>query len=84
MRRMHIFHLGPSEVKLGDVLYVRSPIAPFAMNSLFRCFQLIQWAPIYCSSNRVHLNTAAEMLAKIRTAQKEAGEDFAFEEQVCA
>lgn len=34
--------------------------------------------------NRCHLNTASEMLEKIRTAQKEAGEEFAFEEQVCS
>lgn len=31
---------------------------------------------------RAHLNTAGEMLSKIRTAQEEIGEEFAFEDQV--
>lgn len=31
---------------------------------------------------RAHLETAAEMLSKVRTVQQEAGEEFAFEDQV--
>ncbi|CAM9389606.1 unnamed protein product [Ectocarpus sp. 12 AP-2014] len=38
--------------------------------------------PPDCESARAHLNTAAEMLSKIRTAQEDMGEEFAFEDQV--
>ncbi|CAM9905613.1 unnamed protein product [Pylaiella littoralis] len=38
--------------------------------------------PPDCESARAHLNTAAEMLSKIRTAQEEMGEKFLFQDQV--
>ncbi|CAM9493145.1 unnamed protein product, partial [Ectocarpus sp. 12 AP-2014] len=31
----------------------------------------------FCFERRAHLNTAAEMLSKIRTAQEDMGEEFA-------